>query len=102
LGSLFVIRKLDATAWKRAPLLHCLIGPEKDVDIILGRAGDSKDVTLGIMLLSPEFHFSRQILLAMLAQELCRASAEFRIVRQSIEGIPPQKIRLNLVPFKPC
>jgi hypothetical protein len=33
----------------------------------------------------------------LLAQEFRRASAEFRIVRQSIEGIPSQKIRADQV-----
>jgi hypothetical protein len=43
------------------------------------------------------FHFPRQILFSLLAQEFGRALAEFRIVRQSIEVISPQKIRAEWV-----
>jgi hypothetical protein len=43
--------------------------------------------------LPPGFHFPGQILFSLLAQEFGRALAEFRIVRQSSERIPPQKIR---------
>ena len=49
------------------------------------------------VLLPPGFHFPRQILLSLLAQELGRALAEFRIVRQPIERILPQKIRADRV-----
>ena len=48
-----------------------------------------------VCLLSLDFHFPRQILFSLLAQELGRALAEFPIVRQSIDRIPPQKIRLQ-------
>jgi hypothetical protein len=40
-------------------------------------------------LLPPHFHFPRQILFSLLAQELGCALAESRIVRQPIERIPP-------------
>jgi hypothetical protein len=51
-------------------------------------------------LLPPHFHFPRQILFSLLAQELGSALAEFRIVRQSIERIPSQKIRADRVFFE--
>ena len=62
--------------------------------------GDSEIVIWEInlaCLLPPDFHFPPQILFTLLAQELGRALAEFRIVRQPIEGIPPQKIRAERV-----
>jgi hypothetical protein len=45
--------------------------------------------------LPPDFHFSRQIFFSLLAQQLGRALTEFRIVRQAIERISPQKIRAD-------
>jgi hypothetical protein len=45
------------------------------------------------LLCSSDFYPPRQILFSLLAQEFGRALAEFRIVRQPIERIPPQKIR---------
>jgi hypothetical protein len=51
-------------------------------------------------LLPSGFHFPRQILFSLVAQELGRALAEFRIVRQPIERILPQKIRSQWISRK--
>ena len=89
---------------KHPPLLHPTNWFEKGrYDTIYGGAGDSEMVHFGnylACLLPLAFQFARQILLSLLAQELGRALAEFRIVRQSIERIPPQKIRTDLVFFE--
>jgi hypothetical protein len=49
------------------------------------------------LLLASEFQFPRQIFFSLLPQELGRALAEFRVIGQPIERIPPQKIRANRV-----
>jgi hypothetical protein len=62
------------------------------------RTGLAAEVNFEIILrylLRPRFHIPRQILFSLLAQQLGRALVEFRIVRQSFEGIPPQKIRAD-------
>jgi hypothetical protein len=46
------------------------------------------------------FHFPRQIFFSLFAQELDRALAEPRIVRQSIERIQPPKICADWVFFE--
>jgi len=69
-------------------------------DTILGRSRGRRKCDFGnyfACLFPPDFHFSRQILFSLLAQEFGRALAKFRIVRQSIERIPPQKIRFDRV-----
>jgi hypothetical protein len=52
------------------------------------------------LFLARDFHFSHQILFSVFAKEFGRALAEFRIVRQPIEGIPPQKIGADRVFLK--
>jgi hypothetical protein len=69
------------------------------------RTGLAVEVNFEIILrylLRPRFHIPRQILFSLLAQQLGRALVEFRIVRQSFEGIPPQKIRADPFFSKPA
>ena len=55
--------------------------PSSTYVTILGGAGDTEIVTCFACLLPLGFHFPRQILFSLLAQELRRALAEYRIVR---------------------
>jgi hypothetical protein len=64
-------------------------------DTILGGAGACHFGNYLACLLPPGFHFSREILFSLLAQELGRALAEFRIVRQPIERILARNLRVS-------
>ena len=55
----------------------------------------AEEIAFGPSVVTLCFLPPRQILLSLLAQELHRALAEFGIVRQPIERIPPQKIRAD-------